>query len=78
MAQSGRAQLFDGETEVSREVTAIPAPGHTPGHTMYAVVDGGERAIIIGDAMYCPAQLGELDVGARHDADPAGHDGHAR
>ncbi|MFE9327521.1 MBL fold metallo-hydrolase [Nocardia sp. NPDC052278] len=67
---SGRAELFDGETVISPEVTALPAPGHTPGHTVFAVVDSGERAVLVGDALYCPAQLGELEVGAIHDVDP--------
>jgi glyoxylase-like metal-dependent hydrolase (beta-lactamase superfamily II) len=71
MVESGRAELFDGEMAVSREVTAVPAPGHTPGHTIFAVTGDGERAMIAGDAMYCPAQLNELDVGGRHDIDPA-------
>jgi glyoxylase-like metal-dependent hydrolase (beta-lactamase superfamily II) len=71
LADAGRVQLIAAEVAVSQEVTAVPAPGHTPGHTIYAVADRGERALVIGDAMYCPAQLGALDVGARHDADPA-------
>lgn len=71
MVESGRAELFDGEMAVSHEVTAIPAPGHTPGHTVFTVADGGERVMLIGDAMYCPAQLSELGVGGRHDFDPA-------
>jgi glyoxylase-like metal-dependent hydrolase (beta-lactamase superfamily II) len=71
LADQGRVQLLDGETAVSREVTAVPAPGHTAGHTIYAIADRGERALLIGDAMYCPAQLSKLDVGARHDADSA-------
>jgi glyoxylase-like metal-dependent hydrolase (beta-lactamase superfamily II) len=70
IADSGRAELLDGETVVSREVTAIPAPGHTPGHTLFAVADGGERAMLIGDSMYCPVQLSQLDAGGSHDSDP--------
>ncbi|ONH27983.1 MBL fold metallo-hydrolase [Pseudofrankia asymbiotica] len=71
LVASGQAELFDGEETVSPEITALPAPGHTPGHTVFAIAHGGERAMILGDAMYCPAQLGELEIGAMHDVDPA-------
>jgi glyoxylase-like metal-dependent hydrolase (beta-lactamase superfamily II) len=71
MVTSGRAELFEGEVSVSREITALPAPGHTPGHTVFAIVDGGERAMILGDALYCPMQLTHVEIGAMHDVDPA-------
>jgi glyoxylase-like metal-dependent hydrolase (beta-lactamase superfamily II) len=71
LAESGRIRLFDAGMNVSPEVTAMPGPGHTPGHTLYAVDSGSERLLVIGDAMYCPAQLSALGVGGRHDADPA-------
>jgi glyoxylase-like metal-dependent hydrolase (beta-lactamase superfamily II) len=70
LADAGRVELFDGEILISRALTAIPAPGHTPGHTVFAVAAHGERAMILGDAMYCSAQITSLDVGAMHDIDP--------
>lgn len=67
---SGKLTLLDRQLEISSGVVAIPAPGHTPGHTVYAVIDKAERALLLGDAMYCPQQLTELDWGAIVDVDP--------
>jgi glyoxylase-like metal-dependent hydrolase (beta-lactamase superfamily II) len=70
MAAQGRIELFTGEHAIGRHITALPAPGHTPGHTVYAVRDGGERAMLLGDAIYCPQQLGHADWTALSDTDP--------
>jgi glyoxylase-like metal-dependent hydrolase (beta-lactamase superfamily II) len=69
-SDAGKLRLLDGETEVAPGIVAMPAPGHTPGHTVYAIVDGPERALLLGDSMYCPQQLDELDWGAVVDVDP--------
>jgi len=45
----GLVDLIAGETTISRGLTAIPTPGHTPGHTSVAVNSGGERGFILGD-----------------------------
>lgn len=66
----GRVELMDGERTLTPQVTALPAPGHTPGHTVYAVHDGDERAVLLGDALYCPQQLGHSDWEAVSDVDP--------
>ena len=66
----GRLRLLTREVEIAPGIVAIPAPGHTPGHTVYAIVDGHERALLLGDAMYCPQQLSELDWAAVVDVDP--------
>jgi glyoxylase-like metal-dependent hydrolase (beta-lactamase superfamily II) len=51
-------------------VGALPPPGHTPGHLAFAIRDHGERLLVLGDAMYCPAQLTDADLTAMHDVDP--------
>lgn len=47
-------KLFDKEGEVFPGVTAIPAMGHTPGHTAYLVQSGKERLLIWGDTVHIP------------------------
>jgi len=69
-AEQGRLTLIDRERSVVPGLTAVPAPGHTPGHTVFVVHDHGDRALILGDAMYCPGQLSDLDLEAVHDVDP--------
>jgi glyoxylase-like metal-dependent hydrolase (beta-lactamase superfamily II) len=35
-------------------VTAIPRPGHTPGHTTYMVSSGKEQLLIWADTVHVP------------------------
>jgi len=62
----------DAKGEVFPGVTAIPLPGHTPGHTGYMIASAGETLLIWGDIVHIP------DVQSRHpevtvdpDSDPA-------
>lgn len=65
-----RLELATGEYTATREVVAVPTPGHTPGHVSFAVVSGGERAYILGDAAHKPVQLTEPDWYPGFDLDP--------
>jgi glyoxylase-like metal-dependent hydrolase (beta-lactamase superfamily II) len=48
-----RWRLFrDGE--VFPGVTAMPRPGHTPGHTTYMISSGSEQLLIWGDTVHVP------------------------
>jgi glyoxylase-like metal-dependent hydrolase (beta-lactamase superfamily II) len=46
-----RIQLFEFGDEVISGVEAIDTSGHTPGHTAFAVHDGSDSVMIIGDAV---------------------------
>lgn len=63
VAASG-AEIFPG-------VTALPTPGHTPGHTGYVVSTGGGRVIAFGDTFHTPAQLANPSWTVAVDALPA-------
>ena len=52
---ANRLKPFSGETELIPGVRAIPAPGHTPGHTIYAIESRGEKLLIWGDLMHVAA-----------------------
>ena len=67
---AGRLILVDDTTELEPGVVALPAPGHTPGHLVFAIGDSGDRLLVLGDAMYCPEQLTDADLTAMHDVDP--------
>jgi glyoxylase-like metal-dependent hydrolase (beta-lactamase superfamily II) len=69
-AEAGRLTLLDDDRQIAPGVTRIAAPGHTPGHSLYAIHDRGERALVLGDAMYCPQQLTAADWAAASDVDP--------
>jgi glyoxylase-like metal-dependent hydrolase (beta-lactamase superfamily II) len=38
--------------KVSSEVELIAAHGHTPGHSLFLVTQGGEKLLVIGDAVH--------------------------
>ena len=65
----GALDLADGERVLTEEVTALHTPGHTPGSMSLLIASGGERAIIVGDAIAHPAQVEHPDWGIAFDSD---------
>ena len=47
-----RVRFFKGGDEILPGVEAVATPGHTPGHTSFALHGGGETVMVIGDALY--------------------------
>jgi glyoxylase-like metal-dependent hydrolase (beta-lactamase superfamily II) len=70
LEQLGLVELMHGEHSISRELTAVPTPGHTPGHVSILITSQGERALVLGDAAHNPAQIIEPDWVSRADMDP--------
>ncbi|MBN9563049.1 MAG: MBL fold metallo-hydrolase [Alphaproteobacteria bacterium] len=67
----GRARLIQGG-EVFPGVTAMPLPGHTPGHTGYMISSGAETLLIWGDIVHVPEiQVPHPEVTVAFDVDPA-------
>jgi glyoxylase-like metal-dependent hydrolase (beta-lactamase superfamily II) len=59
-----------GETVAG--VTAVPAPGHTPGHTGWLVASGGDALLIWGDIVHLPGiQFAHPEAGMAFDVDGA-------
>lgn len=54
---NGCLDLFDEDTKLCDEITTLPTPGHTPGHTSLIISSQGEKAIILGDAAHIPPQV---------------------
>jgi glyoxylase-like metal-dependent hydrolase (beta-lactamase superfamily II) len=69
LESQGVLDLADGERSLTEEVTALHTPGHTPGSMSLLITSGGERAIIVGDAIAHPAQVEHPDWGCAFDAD---------
>lgn len=47
----GMLETFEPGAEVAPGITAIATPGHTPGHTSFAISSGGTTVLVIGDAV---------------------------
>jgi glyoxylase-like metal-dependent hydrolase (beta-lactamase superfamily II) len=58
--------------EVLQGVTALPEPGHTPGHTGWLIASGGEQLLIWGDIVHMPGvQFARPGAGMGFDIDGA-------
>ena len=66
----GLIEFMDGEYTLTSELTAVPTPGHTPGHMSIRISSQGEQAIILGDAIHNQAQVHETHWVSRADMDP--------
>ena len=47
-----QVKFFRGGDEILSGVEAVATPGHTPGHTSFAIHGGGETVMVICDAIY--------------------------
>jgi glyoxylase-like metal-dependent hydrolase (beta-lactamase superfamily II) len=63
-------ELFNGERDITPELTTYPTPGHTPGHTSIMISSSGEKAIVTGDLAHHPAQVDRTEWCAGFDGDP--------
>lgn len=70
LQEQGILELFEGERELTGEVSTLPTPGHTPGHTSFLISSQGERAVITGDAIHSRAQAQEAHWSPRADSKP--------
>jgi glyoxylase-like metal-dependent hydrolase (beta-lactamase superfamily II) len=68
---AGKLKPFDGETQLVPGIRAVPAIGHTPGHTIYVVESEGSKLVVWGDLMHVAAvQFAMPSVTIAFDSDP--------
>ena len=59
---------FDGAGELFPGIRAIPAYGHTPGHTAYLVESKGQPLLLLGDTIHvAEAQLSDPTISIEYD-----------
>jgi glyoxylase-like metal-dependent hydrolase (beta-lactamase superfamily II) len=73
-----RVETFDpsplgaAAPELLPGIKAAAAFGHTPGHTVFLVENGGQRLIVWGDLMHVQGiQFPQPDIAVTYDSDPA-------
>lgn len=67
---AGKFKPFSGETPLVPGIRALPAPGHTPGHTLYVVESKGQKLLLWGDLMHvAAAQFPDPSVTIHFDTD---------
>jgi glyoxylase-like metal-dependent hydrolase (beta-lactamase superfamily II) len=67
--EAGLAQMVEMDHRISPEIRLIPTTGHTPGHVSVVIESGGETAIITGDMMHHPCQVGHPEWDSEFDGD---------
>jgi glyoxylase-like metal-dependent hydrolase (beta-lactamase superfamily II) len=65
-----RLTLLDHDQTPVPGITAVSTPGHTPGHISFVVSSGAQRAVILGDMIHCPVEIGESEIDFVFDVDP--------
>jgi glyoxylase-like metal-dependent hydrolase (beta-lactamase superfamily II) len=71
-AYPDRIRRVSGEAELAPGITALPLPGHTPGHMGVLIADGSERLLIWGDVVHSRLlQMPHPDWTVIWDTDPA-------
>jgi glyoxylase-like metal-dependent hydrolase (beta-lactamase superfamily II) len=53
--QAGKFKPIDAAGPLVPGVSALPEPGHTPGHTTYVVESRGQKLVLIGDLIHVAA-----------------------
>jgi len=67
---AGRVSAFDSEAELLPGILATPAPGHTPGHTLYTISSHGQRLMVWGDIVHVAAlQFADPSITVIYDSD---------
>lgn len=69
-SKANKLQTFEGDTELVPGIKAIATPGHTAGHTFYAVESKGQKLMLWGDIMHSAAvQFANPSVTIQFDTD---------
>lgn len=70
---AGRIKTFSGKTGLFPGITAVPAPGHTPGHSFYELESRGHHLRVVGDIVHAAEiQLPNPAITVDFDVDEAG------
>jgi len=67
---AGLAEFVPSDFALTPEVSLESTPGHTPGHVSVRIRSGGAEAVITGDVLHHPCQVGRPEWTSPADTDP--------
>lgn len=71
-AYGDRLRVFEADDEIAPGLTAMPLPGHTPGHSGLMIASGDDSLLIWADIVHvAPVQLARPEVTIGFDVEPA-------
>jgi glyoxylase-like metal-dependent hydrolase (beta-lactamase superfamily II) len=69
--RAGKVIAFEYGSELFPGITPIASPGHTPGHTFYALESKGQKLLFWGDVMHVASvQLTDPSITIQYDVNP--------
>lgn len=69
--KAGKVKIFSYGKAILPGITPIASPGHTPGHTFYALESKGEKIMFVGDVIHAGTiQFPHPEVTIAFDVDP--------
>ncbi|SFO32277.1 Metallo-beta-lactamase superfamily protein [Bradyrhizobium sp. Ghvi] len=66
-----QAEIIDGDGLLANGLAVHATPGHSPGHVVFELADGGEKGLFGGDIMPQPLQVFRPDWNSAFCDDPA-------
>ena len=69
VVHAGQESFVGPDARLTPELSLLPSPGHTPGHVSVLIDSNGDRAVITGDLMHSPCQIGHPEWSCAYDAD---------
>lgn len=67
----GQLMLFDGALKLNPEVSLLPTPGHSPGHTSVLIESEGKTCLFLGDLCHHPLHFAHPEWVSAFDTHPA-------
>ncbi|AIR70848.1 MBL fold metallo-hydrolase [Dickeya fangzhongdai] len=68
--EAGKLKTFTDHQSLPASITAVPTPGHTPGHTSFLVNSDGQKILLWGDIVHAEAvQMPLPDTAIAFDSD---------
>lgn len=69
-AYGDRLRVIPAGGDIAPGLTAVPLPGHTPGHSGWRLEDGGQTLLHVGDIIHAPAlQAADPEIAIVFDID---------